>query len=86
VNIRKYLKGLYPRECPCCDFHGKFVAFGHLPLDNAERSRFVSLERHRLLFIIDRGNGILDRIQSILYFTPKPIVRSYLRSKINIFQ
>jgi predicted SAM-dependent methyltransferase len=83
VNTRKSLKGLHPRECPCCGFHGKFKAFGHPPRYDAKCPQCSSLERHRLLFIIDRDKGILDGIQSILHFAPEQIVRNYLQNKVN---
>jgi predicted SAM-dependent methyltransferase len=82
-NILKNLQGVYPRECPCCGFHGKFVAFGNPPRYDARCPQCSSLERHRLLFIIDRDKGILDGIQSILHFAPEQIVRNYLQNKVN---
>ena len=57
-KILKDLQGLYSRECPCCGFHGKFIAFGHPPRYDAKCPQCGSLERHRLLFIIDRKYGI----------------------------
>lgn len=79
----KNLQGLHPRECPCCGYLGIFKAFGNPPRYDAKCPQCGSLERHRLLFLIDRDKGILDGVQSILHFAPEPIVRNYLQNKVN---
>ena len=79
----KNLQGLHPRECPCCGYLGIFKAFGNPPRYDAKCPQCGSLERHRLLFIVDRDKGILDGVSSILHFAPEPIVRNYLQNKVN---
>jgi predicted Zn-ribbon and HTH transcriptional regulator len=46
-NILKNLQGVYPRECSCCGFHGKFKACGRPPRYDARCPQCGSLERHR---------------------------------------
>ena len=43
-NISKNLQGVYPRECPCCGYLGKFKAFGHPPRYDAICPQCGSLE------------------------------------------
>ena len=61
-KILKDLQGLHPRECPYCGYLGKFVAFGNPPRYDAKCPQCGSLEQHRIFFIIDKQEGILDGV------------------------
>ncbi len=82
--IRKTLRkmhGNYPRECPCCGYSGSFKAFGDPPRFDARCPNCRSLERHRLLVLIDKEHEILSNIGTLLHFAPEKCLKQLLQNR-----
>jgi hypothetical protein len=73
--------GMHPRTCPICGYHGKFYAFGLPPTFDAMCRRCESLERHRLLELVDTRHGLFDGVAAMLHFAPEPILESKFRRR-----
>ena len=78
-GIIRRLKGLYPRECNICGYHGRFSYFGDPPRRDARCGGCRSLERHRLLKLWlernpDRLNG-----KEVLHFAPEGAITRMLK-------
>lgn len=79
ARIARDLRGTTPKECPCCGYTGRFRAFGYPPRYDARCPSCDSLERHRLLTLLNQRHGFLRSDTRILHFAPEPQVRSFLR-------
>jgi SAM-dependent methyltransferase len=76
MSVFRRLFDANPRECPLCNYSGKFRAFGHPPRYNAECPRCGSLERHRLLALAFKHLGIFFNGANVLHFAPEaPIAK-----------
>jgi hypothetical protein len=80
------LDGAHPRTCPICGYHGKFYAFGLPPAFDAMCRRCESLERHRLLELIDVKHGLFVAVASMLHFAPEPILESKYRRRFREYR
>lgn len=66
-------RGVHPRTCPICGFHGRFTAFGDPPRWDARCPSCHSLERHRLLALLLKERPELVGGRTI-HFAPEPAV------------
>jgi len=70
-RFRRAARGVHPRSCPICGYHGMFAAFGHPPRFDARCAKCASLERHRLFALfIERGDFFLPD-HCVLHFAPE---------------
>ncbi|MES1156071.1 MAG: methyltransferase domain-containing protein, partial [Pseudorhodoplanes sp.] len=66
--------GKFPRECPLCGYHGKFLGYGYPYVCDIYCPKCGSLERHRLLSLADR-DGRFFAGKDVLHFAPEEAVR-----------
>jgi SAM-dependent methyltransferase len=66
--------GKFPRECPLCGYHGKFLGYGYPYVCDIYCPRCGSLERHRLLCIAERERQFFAG-KDVLHFAPEVAVR-----------
>ena len=79
-------RGLVPRSCPVCGYHGRFPAFGQPPRFDARCPSCNALERHRLFQLFcDRRTpfGPADRV---LHFAPDKLVTDYVRPRVALYE
>lgn len=69
--------GTFPRECPLCGYHGKFLGYGYPYVCDIYCPRCGSLERHRLLCIAERERRFFAG-RDVLHFAPEVAVRSLI--------
>ena len=81
LRIAKHLHGSVQRQCPCCDYHGPFDAFGMPPRFDAACPECGSLERHRLFVLADRAHKVVRASSDVLHIAPESIIGKYLRSR-----
>jgi SAM-dependent methyltransferase len=67
------------RACPICEYEGRFWSFGSPPRAEALCPHCLSLERHRLLYLLFQRH--LDNVPDdlrVLHFAPEPFIRRRL--------
>lgn len=72
--------GKFPRECPLCNYHGKFLGYGYPYVCDIYCPQCGSLERHRLLYIADQQNDFFSG-KSVLHFAPEVAVQKLLKQR-----
>ncbi len=78
--IKQAKKFSQVRECCFCGFRGEFYPYG-LPLRlSAECPNCHSLERHRLLYLVNEKYSLIPRKGRLLHFAPEKVVEEWLRS------
>ncbi len=70
-KYRAAAKGVTPRTCPICDFHGLFEVFGTPPRYDARCGGCSSLERHRLFVLHIQRDGFFAPAHRVLHFAPE---------------
>ena len=76
-------RGVFPRQCPICDFKGLFTAFGDPPRWDAKCPSCGSLERHRLLALYLAKHPVSGRV---VHFAPEPAMRDLLKPMASEYQ
>ena len=76
----RYAFGKFPRECPLCNYKGKFLGYGYPYVCDVYCPQCGSLERHRLLYIADQQNDFFSD-KSVLHFAPEPGVRKMVTQR-----
>jgi SAM-dependent methyltransferase len=66
--------GKFPRECPLCGYHGKFLGYGYPYACDVYCPKCGSLERHRLLCLANQEHGFFNG-KDVLHFAPEEAVR-----------
>lgn len=75
----QFRRPAHERECPLCDYRGRFWSHGTPPRGEAMCPRCLSLERHRLLhLLIDRFAATALEGKRVLHFAPEACVRGRL--------
>lgn len=72
-SIRRSM-GKFPRECPLCGYHGKFLGYGYPYTCDIYCPRCGSLERHRLLWLAAREQRYFAG-KDVLHFAPEKAIR-----------
>jgi SAM-dependent methyltransferase len=80
LSVFKSAAGVYPRECPICDYRGLFRAYGEPPRYDALCPKCGSLERHRLLRLA-LNKYPLRADAEIIHFAPEAAVAAMLPAK-----
>ncbi len=71
----RYAFGKFPRECPLCSYHGKFLGYGYPYVCDIYCPQCGSLERHRLLHIANQQHDFF-RDKSVLHFAPEVAIKT----------
>jgi SAM-dependent methyltransferase len=79
-GVFRSLAGVFPRECPVCNYHGMFHAFGNPPRYDALCPKCGSLERHRLIRLALNKNP-LPTDATVIHFAPEGAVAAMLPRK-----
>src|SRR5215213_2056510 len=66
--------GKFPRECPLCNFKGKFLGYGYPYVCDILCSKCGTLERHRLLSLANRDHDFFKG-RDVLHFAPEKAIR-----------
>ena len=85
-RFTKAARGLVPRTCPLCDYHGKFTAFGQPPRFDARCPKCNALERHRLIYLFGERFDFFRPSHKILHFAPEPQLTRYLRDMVGVYE
>lgn len=72
-SVRRSL-GKFPRECPLCGYHGRFLGYGYPYTCDIYCPKCGSLERHRLLCLAAREQRYFAG-RDVLHFAPEAAVR-----------
>jgi SAM-dependent methyltransferase len=82
VGVLRGMRGVHPRECPCCGYQGLFRAFGIPPRFDAQCPRCGALERHRLFVLASQSFDLFGRGAEVLHFAPEPALAVHVRSRV----
>jgi len=74
----RYAFGKFPRECPLCNYHGKFLGYGYPYVCDIYCPQCGSLERHRLLYLANKQNDFFAD-KSVLHFAPETAVKKLVQ-------
>ena len=81
--------GYHKRVCPICEYSGYFTAEVHFPdifTFDAICPSCGSLPRNRLLFLANRGLGLVRSKDRVLHFAPEDAVRRFISSDPQIYK
>ena len=73
--------GKFPRECPMCGYHGKFLGYGYPFVCDIYCPKCGSLERHRLLHLADQKMNFFGG-KDVLHFAPEIAVRKLIQDRM----
>lgn len=82
ARFRRAARGVHPRSCPICGYHGSFTAFGQPPRYDARCAKCNSLERHRLFYLYAERKALFAADHTVLHFAPEVQVAGYLRERV----
>lgn len=85
-RFRKAARGVTPRSCPLCGYHGMFTAFGQPPRFDARCPGCNSLERHRLLYLFAERFDLFRPSHVVLHFAPEVQLAEYLRDMVGLYE
>lgn len=85
-RFRKTSRGVTPRSCSLCGYHGMFTAFGQPPRLDARCPKCNSLERHRLLHLFAERFDLFRPSHVVLHFAPEVQLASYMRDMVGSYE
>lgn len=85
ARVSSAMWGVHPRHCPCCDYAGRFRAFGMPPRFDAECPRCGALERHRLFVLACRDLAPLATPRDVLHFAPERALAAHLKPRARTY-
>jgi SAM-dependent methyltransferase len=77
--------GKFPRECPMCGYHGKFLGYGYPFVCDIYCPKCGSLERHRLLHLADQKMNFFGG-KDVLHFAPETGLANLLKARVGKYQ
>lgn len=86
ARFKQAAKGLYQRDCPCCGYFGKFIAFGQPPRYDARCPSCNSIERHRLFQLYCDRHAPFGAADRVLHFAPDKLVTDYVRPLVSLYE
>lgn len=87
ARFRQLARGVHPRTCPICRYHGSFTAFGLPPRIDARCGKCGSLERHRLFALwIERTPRAFGAGMHVLHFAPEIQMTPLIREKVLVYE
>lgn len=72
--------GKFPRDCPICGYHGKFLGYGYPFVCDIYCPKCGSLERHRLLYLADQQMNFFAG-KDVLHFAPEYAVSKFVEQR-----
>lgn len=85
-RFRAAVRGVYPRECPICEYQGKFTAFGFPPRFDARCAGCGSLERHRLFALALQRTALFQPNDRVLHFAPEQQLTPLIRPLVGTYE
>ena len=85
-RLSKLAKGVHPRHCPICSYHGRFTPFGVPPRLDAQCAGCGSLERHRQFALCHFDTGLLHSEAKVLHFAPEAQLRKFIKSRVATYE
>jgi SAM-dependent methyltransferase len=79
IKIGRKLTGTKMRECPICEYIGKFRPGGVIPRYDSECSNCGALERHRIVYLALQRRNLLSGLGKVLHFAPEPFLAKAIR-------
>jgi SAM-dependent methyltransferase len=76
--------GKGPLQCIGCDNTSKFIAYGQPPRYSAKCPHCGSLERHRLLILLDKRRQLFHN-KKVLHFAPEPLIANHIKPKASLY-
>jgi predicted SAM-dependent methyltransferase len=75
------LDGDVHRTCSVCGYVGRFKAFGIQPRFDSLCPKCHSLERQRLLILLNNQYGFIQKNTEVLHFAPEAIITDYVKKQ-----
>jgi SAM-dependent methyltransferase len=85
-TVLQKLRGVAPRTCPCCGFHGYFKACGHPPRYDAECPRCHCRERHRLFMLWIQSRPLVTQKTAVLHFAAEESIKAMLSKQAGVYR
>lgn len=85
-RFAKMARGVTPRLCPVCNYHGLFTAFGVPPRLDAQCAGCGSLERHRLYALMILREEAFAKTDRVLHFAAEHHLRRLLRPRVASYE
>ena len=85
-RFRKMAKGVHPRTCPICKYHGSFTAYGQPPRLDARCAKCNSLERHRLFHLYAEKKDLFKAKHAVLHFAPEVQITPYVEARVAVYE
>ncbi len=79
-------RGMAPRHCPICNYHGMFTPYGSPPRIDAHCAKCGSLERHRLYALMIQSESSFSGQDKVLHFAAEHHIRRMVRPKVASYQ
>lgn len=86
ARFREAARGLTPRSCPICRYHGLFAPFGMPPRLDARCPSCTSLERHRLLALVLQRGDLVNSTHRLLHFAPEKPLQKLLAAMAGTYE
>lgn len=86
ARFRKQARGVYPRQCPICEYFGAFTAYGQPPRLDARCAKCNSLERHRLFHLYAEAKGLFEADHVVLHFAPEVQIAPYVEARVAVYE
>lgn len=86
MKFRKAARGVTPRSCPLCNYHGMFTAFGSPPRLDARCPKCNALERHRLVYLFGERFDFFRPSHKVLHFAPEIQLTRYLKDMVGAYE
>ncbi len=86
ARFRQAARGLHPRTCPVCDYHGMFTAFGQPPRFDARCPSCNALERHRLFHLFCQRRDPFGPTDRVLHFAPDKLVTDHVQPRVALYE
>jgi SAM-dependent methyltransferase len=80
------LRGTHDCACPMCGHRGRFRAYGRPPRLNAMCPGCGSLERHRLIAMVLKAEGLPRTGDRVLHFAPERQLAALLRDRAAAYE
>ena len=84
VTSRIFGRKSIQRECSCCGYQGYFDSYGYPPRYEALCPQCGSMERHRLLALLNKTEDFFTN-KNVLHFAPERVISNLISKKANSY-
>ncbi len=84
-TYRELAKGFTPRTCPICDYYGMFTSYGHPPRIDAQCPKCSSMERHRLFWLFQDRQAVIQEGDRVLHIAPEKPTRGFVSDRAGTY-